>query len=239
MNTKHLVAVAVSFVSLLTVNAALAVSLTDSTAGAKILAGADVWSTPSNAGNAGDSVGFGGNAGGISYGLAGYYELRIIKLIGLEADIAYQHGSFHRNVTFNDIYKFTETVTLNSWRLPLLAKLNLPLPLGRAWFGLGPEFTIAQSSSAKVEQTSGPAPGAALPVARTHDVKPTYGTLGIGLVFEMPGTGIEVPIEFRASKNLSQPDSYAERVSLNATGYDVRAESSWVYRLGVGLGFSF
>lgn len=230
MNTKHLVAVASSAVVLLSVEAAFAVSLTDSSAGAKVLAGADVWSTPSNAPAEGGTLGFAGNAGGFSYGLAGYYELRIIKLIGLEADVAYQHGSFHRNVTLNGI-KFTETLTINSWRLPILAKLNLPLPLGRAWFGLGPEFTIASSSS--VETTGGVPVGA---VTRTSDKKPTYGTLGLGLVFEIPATGIEVPIELRASKNLSQPDSWNDRFEADRA---VKAESSWVYRLGVGLGYSF
>lgn len=240
MKTRILLAAAAAnIVLLLATQGAFAGSLTDNTAGVKLLAGADVWSTPSNVPNGGgDTLGFGGNAGGISYGLAGYYELRIIKLIGVEADLAYQHGSFHRNITYNDVYKYTETVTTNGWRLPILAKLNIPLALGRVWFGLGPEFTIAQSSSSKVEQTSGPTGPSAL--ASTRDVKPIFGTAGLGLVIELPATGIEIPIELRFSKNLSQPDAYAERVSGNPpANYDVRAESSWVYRLGVGLGFSF
>jgi len=239
MKTRILLAAAANAILLFAAQGALAGSLTDNTAGVKLLAGADVWSTPSNVPEGGgDSIGFGGNAGGFSYGLAGYYELRVIKLIGVEADLAYQHGSFHRNITYNDVYKYTETVTTNGWRLPILAKLNIPLALGRVWFGLGPEFTIAQSSSGKVEQTSGPT-GQSASVS-TRDVKPIFGTAGLGLVIEMPATGIEIPIELRVSKNLSQPDAYADRVSLtSANSYDVRAESSWVYRLGVGLGFSF
>jgi hypothetical protein len=227
MKTTHLLTVVAPVSSILYASVAFAGPLTDHTAGAKLFLGADVWSTPSNAPEGGGKLGFAGNGGGFSYGFAGYYELRIIKLIGLEADIAYQHGQFHRNVTINGT-KFTEELTINSWRLPILAKLNIPLPLGRLWFGLGPEFTLSSSSSYKVTGgISGSGP--------THDRSPTYGTGGLGLVFELPATGIEIPVEFRASKNLSQPDSLSDRV--DATG--IKAESSWVYRLGVGLGFSF
>ncbi len=228
MKNKNLVAVAACVCSVVSAKGAFAVSLTDSSAGVKVLAGADVWSTPSNPPGEGE-LGLAGNAGGFSYGLAGYYELRIIKLIGLEADLAYQHGSFHRNVTRNGV-KFTETLTINSWRLPILAKLNLPLPLGRVWFGLGPEFTIAASSSGEVESSGVKTTG------QTRAMKPTYGTGGLGLVIEMPLTGIEIPIELRASKNLSQPDAWADRYEQDGR---IKAESSWVYRLGVGLGFSF
>ena len=216
---------------------AAAVTLVDHTAGLKILAGADVWSTPSNLPGGTSGPGFAGNGAGIGYGALPYYELRIIKLVGFETGLEYEHGSFHRNNTINQI-DTRETVTINSWRLPLLAKLNIPLGLGRIWFGLGPEFTLSQSSSAKFEVTSGAAAG--VPTISTRDVKPTYFTGGLGLVIEMPLTGIEIPLEFRASKDLSQPSDWADRVTLlSPTSYQVRAESSWVYRLGVGIGFQF
>lgn len=182
---------------------AAALSLVDHTAGLKLLAGADVWSTPSNV-PSGQVPGFAGSAGGFSYGVLPYYELRIIKLVGLETGIDYEHGSFHRNNTINQA-DTRETITINSWRLPLLAKLNIPLPLGRIWVGLGPEFTLSQSSSGKFEVTGGPT--STIP---THDVKPTYLTGGLGLVVELPMTGIEIPIEFRASKDMSQPSDWAD-----------------------------
>ena len=213
---------------------AVAVTLIDHSAGLKLLAGADVWSTPSNIPAGQTNAGFAGSAGGFSYGAMPYYELRIIKFVGFEAGLNYEHGSFHRNVTINQV-DTTGTITINSWRLPLLAKLNIPLGLGRIWFGLGPEFTLSQSSSGKVEVASVAA--GAIP---THDVKPTYFTGGLGLVIELPLTGIEIPIEFRASKNMSQPSDWSERVTPQADGsYSLRAESSWVYRLGAGIGFQF
>ncbi len=215
---------------------ASALSLVDHSAGVKVLAGADLWTTPSNIPGGYSGPGFAGSAGGFSYGAMPYYELRIIKFIGVEAGIEYEHGSFHRNNTING-FDTTETVNINSWRLPLLAKLNIPLALGRIWFGLGPDFTLSQSSSAKFELAS----GATSPITvATRDVKPTYLTGGLGLVIEMPLAGIEIPIEFRASKDLSQPSDWSDRVTATSqTSYTVRAESSWVLRLGAGIGFQF
>ncbi len=227
---KKIFVIGFGLVGTLFAQGARAASLTDSSAGLKLLAGADTWSTPS-AVPGGGGLGFAGSAGGLGYGALGYYELRIMKLIGIEADVAYQHGSFHRNVTYNQV-QFTETVTMNDWRIPILAKLNIPLGLGRIWGGLGPEFTLSQSSSGKLEP---------LGTVTTRDVKPTFATFGLGLVVEMPLIGFEIPVEFRASKNLSQPSAWADRVTTDPVNEteNVRAESSWVFRLGVGLGYSF
>lgn len=213
-----------------------ALPLVDSSAGLKLLAGADLWSAPSNVPSGYDGIGFVGTAGGFSYGALGYYELRIIKFIGLEADLAYQHGSFQRKISYpgGDI---TESVTMNSLRLPILAKLNVPLGLGRLWFGVGPEFTLYQSSSGSFDYSATAPP--LRPSISTRDVKPTFFTGGLGLVIEIPVIGIDIPLEFRASKNLSQPSNFTERVSLSGNQLDVRAESSWVLRLGAGVGYRF
>ena len=221
---------------------ALADGLTDHSAGLKLLAGADVWSTPSNIPADYTGLGFAGNGAGFSYGAQPYYELRIIKLIGLETGLDYEHGSFHRNVTITTaqgvVVDTRETVTINSWRLPLLAKLTIPVGVGRFSLGLGPEFTLAQSSSGTTEVTNGVP--AILPTISTRNVKPTYFMGALGFVLEIPGIGLEIPIELRASKNLSQPSALTDRVNFTSlTSYEVRAESSWVYRLGVGIGYHF
>jgi hypothetical protein len=236
---KRLLSTATVLVSTFWLSSALAGPLIDSSAGVKLLAGADVWSTPSNI-PAGAVFGLPGSAGGFSYGGLGYYELRIIKFIGIEADLSYQRGSFKRKTTFNDVYEYTESVDINSLRLPILAKLNLPMAVGRFWLGVGPEFTLYQSSSGKVEQTGGPGTGQSIAI-QTRNVKPTYGTAGLGFVLEIPIIGIDIPIEFRASKDLSQPSNWNERVTYdaNARNESIRAESSWVFRLGVGLGYRF
>jgi len=221
----------------LTSRSTLAESLMDHSAGLKLLAGADVWSTPSNIPAGYTGLGFAGNGAGFSYGAQPYYELRIIKLIGFETGIDYEHGSFHRNVTLNQT-DTRETLTINSWRLPLLAKLTIPAGVGRFSIGLGPEFTLSQSSSGTYELTSGA--GASTPIT-TRNVKPTYFMGTLGFVIEVPAIGIEIPLELRAANDLSQPSKLTDRVALGTGTYPfvVRAESSWVYRLGVGLGYHF
>jgi len=226
---KHLTVASIAFASVLVAGQAFAGPLIDQSAGLKLFLGADVWTAPSNV-PPGVSAPLDGSGGGFGYGGAAYYELRLIKLVGIEADLAYQHGPMHRTVTSNGV-DTTYTLTTNSWRLPILAKLNIPLGLGRFWVGLGPEFTLASSSSVKVE-TDG---NTATQSNATRDVKPVFGTGGLGLVIEIPLTGIEIPLEFRASKNLSQPSNYSDRFDTTT----VRAESSWVFRLGAGVGYQF
>lgn len=225
--------------TLLWLGSAQAGVLIDSSAGVKALAGADLWSSPSNVPD-GLASGFAGSAAGFGYGGLGYYELRLIKFVGIEADLAYQHGSFHRKVTYNQTAELTETINISSLRLPILAKLNIPMAIGRLWLGLGPEFTLYQTSSFKLEQTAGPTISVQ-GSGSTRNVKPTYGTLGLGFVLEIPLIGIDIPIELRASKNLSQPSDWAERVNVDAAASSavIRAESSWVLRLGAGVGIRF
>ncbi len=238
MSKKFFASAGLGLAATVTAHIAWAGPLIQHSAGAKLLVGADVWSEPSDLGGD-DGLGFKGNAGGFSYGAAGYYELGLLRYIGLELDLAYQHGTFHRNVTINNTIEVTETVTINSLRLPILAKANLPLPLGRIWVGAGPEFTITSSSEVRWEQTGGPT----VPIigtVETKDVKPTFLTAGLGLVIELPAIGIDIPVELRASKNLSQPDAWGDRVTQQSdTAATIQAESSWVYRLGAGIGVRF
>jgi hypothetical protein len=67
-------------------------------------------------------------------------------------------------------------------------------------------------------------------------------------VISPPGP-IEIPIDLRISKNLSQPGSWMERsspqIANNAVGsavlvgYDVQAQNSWDFRLLAGIGAKF
>lgn len=234
---KRIAVVGLGLAATLGTHSAMADLLLDSSAGVKVLGGADIWSTPSGIPGNYDGLGFAGSGGGFSYGALGYYELRLIKLLALEADLSYQHGVFYRNVTINDVAEYRETVTVDSWRLPILAKLTIPVGFGRVWAGLGPEFTISQSASGKVERTDGADDRVDF---ATREPKPTFATFGLGLVVEIPGTGLEIPVEFRGSKNLSQPSDWTDRVAgSSAASMNVRAESSWVLRLGAGLGYCF
>jgi hypothetical protein len=80
---------------------------------------------------------------------------------------------------------------------------------------------------------------------KTQTKSSTMLTMGLGLTIELP-LSLEIPIELRASKNLSQPDAWGDRVSWaahDATSftppYTVQGQSSWDFRLGLGLGYKF
>src|SRR5664280_2452104 len=89
---KRLSIAALGFIGTFVTQSAMAAPLTETTVGLKLLAGAEIWSAPSDVPSGQQGIGFTGSAGGIGYGAMGYYDLRIIKLIGLEVDLAYQHG---------------------------------------------------------------------------------------------------------------------------------------------------
>jgi hypothetical protein len=224
--------------------------ITDNTVGLKLLVGADYWSKPSNLPGY-QWPGFQASASGFGYGALAYYEFRLQKFFGIEAAVAYQHGSFHRNVTFTYSYQtpppisetvtVVETVSTNALRLPILAKAVIPLGITRTWLGVGPEFTLVQWSAANAAQMSGGTNVIEAGLFTTRNPTPTFATFGLGLVFELPRSNLEISTEFRASKNLSQPSAWSNRVALvmDAVGYDIRAESSWVGRFGIGVGYRF
>ena len=77
---------------------------------------------------------------------------------------------------------------------------------------------------------------------KTKTKSSTMLTMGLGLTIELP-LSLEIPIELRASKNLSQPDAWGDRVQFASAAYDypytVQGQSSWDFRLGLGLGYKF
>jgi hypothetical protein len=61
----------------------------------------------------------------------------------------------------------------------------------------------------------------------------------LGLVFHA-GDKIEIPVDIRAAKNLSQESDWDKRVKVNsATDYEVTVQNSWDFRLAVGAGYRF
>lgn len=213
----------------------------DQVVGVKLLGGADIWTAPTDT-DGFTGLGFLGSGAGFSYAGQGYYELRLIKFLSAEIGAGYDHGVMYRNVTLNQVIETRETLTVNTLRIPLLAKLNLPLPFARLWIGVGPDFAVPLSSSAKVEVTSGPGSVGQATYA-TRDKSSTYVTGGTGVVIELPLVGIEIPLELRASRNLSQPDAWGDRVSVGGTptarAFTVQAQSSWDVRLAAGVGLHF
>jgi hypothetical protein len=84
-------------------------------------------------------------ASGFGFGVVGY-EWNVAKYFGMELDLAYQHETFHLETTFgynNDPNQppqsatVNESVSISAVRLPLLAKLKVPVAVGNLWIGAG------------------------------------------------------------------------------------------------------
>jgi len=209
----------------------------ESSAGAKLLAGGNVWSTPSNIPLNYDGLGFAGSGGGFGWGAALYYEARFIRHLGLEADLGYDSSSLFRNVTINGI-DTKETVSSSGLRLSFLAKGIASVPFGRLWVGLGPEFVLPSSTSDSLEISGQPNQDNAISSTKKNS---TMLAFALGLVPEI-GDKIEIPIDLRAAKNLTQESDWLDRVKVdpaNPNQYDVTVQNSWDFRLAVGVGVRF
>jgi hypothetical protein len=67
---------------------------------------------------------------------------------------------------------------------------------------------------------------------------------GFGAAFDL-GDTLELPVELRGARNLSQSSNWDRRVQVEGTGdptYErstVKAQSSWDFRFALGLGYRF
>jgi hypothetical protein len=217
----------------------------ESSAGLKFFAGGNVWSTPSNITPGYTGLGFAGNGGGFGWGSALYYEARFVQHLGLELDLGYDSSTLQRDVTYNGVVKVREKVTASGLRWGLLAKGILPTPFGRMWLGIGPEFVSGSSVSASNEVTEGRQyltnASQVENAISANSKSSTMLTMALGLVIHI-GDHLEIPVDLRAAKNLSQESDWQKRVDttqLAAFKYSVTAQNSWDFRLGTGLGYRF
>ena len=210
----------------------------DTSAGVKVMAGGSLWTTPSDRPGNYDAVGFAGNGGGFSWGGGVYFEARFIKLLSLELDIIRDMSVIQRDVTYNQTIKVREKIDITSWRIPVLAKANVPTPFGRLFFLLGPEFVRVSSADPSIEVVEGSGTVGGDPL---HAEKNNYTMLtgGLGLTIDL--AALEIPIELRASKNLGQEDPWLDRVEVDQANsrFVVDAQTSWDFRVGAGLGYRF
>jgi hypothetical protein len=214
----------------------------EGSAGLKLLAGANVWTTPTNVPAGYDALGFAGSGAGFGWGAALYGEGRFFQHLGVELDLGYDNSTLLRNITYSSVVKVTEKVKSSGPRISLLMKGILPTQFGRLWFGIGPEFVLPSSVSASNEITEGRelTPNAA-EVENAISAKKENSTmlaLVLGMVFHA-GDKIEIPVDIRAAKNLSQESDWQDRVKFSGINYEVKAQNSWDFRLAVGAGYRF
>lgn len=217
-------------------------------AGARLSAGGNYLTEPEGVPGNYEGVGFAGDAGGFGWGAGLYLERRFFGLLGLELGLSQDLSTLQREITYSGVVKVRERVELSTTRLGVLAKLSVGLPLGRVWAGLGPEFVIAAKGDAGNEFTSGgqyvsPAERARVEeMIRARALGSTLLVGGAGLAFTLGP--VEVPLDLRVARNLSDESAWEDRVSLDLAGgalagYGVAGRSSWEFRLGAGLGVGF
>jgi hypothetical protein len=205
-----------------------------SSAGLKLLVGGNLWSTPENIRPAGyEGVGFAGDAGGLGFGAALYYEARFFTHLGLEFDLGYDSSKLLRNVTINGV-DTKESVTSSGPRIGLFVKGIANAPFGRLSAGIGPEFVVPTSASADFEVET----GQQLDPIEAEKKSSTMLAFVLGMVVEA-GDKFEVPIDIKAAKNMTQEADWQDRVKFTNNSYSVVAQNSWDFRLAVGLGYRF
>jgi len=209
-------------------------------AGLMGLVGGNYFTTPEDIPGGYEGLGFAGDAGGFGWGVAAYGEGRFVRHLGLTLTLGYDRSVLQRDVTIrNPLGSVTinEKVSIGSPRLGLMAKGILPTPFGRMWLGLGPQFVLSTSSEAELDEP------VLQNVIHAEETNSTLLDFGGGLVVHA-GDRIEIPFQIIASKNMSQDDAWMDRVALrfegqNLTGYDVKTQSSWEFRMGIGVGARF
>ncbi|MCA9628406.1 MAG: hypothetical protein KC766_12100 [Myxococcales bacterium] len=211
-------------------------------AGLKVLLGGSVWTAPDDVPDGYEGLGFSGVGGGFGYGAALYAEGRIATYLGLEFDLGYDHTTLRRQVTFDKVVDGDESFVSSGIWFGFLIKGVIPTQFGRFWLGLGPRFMNPSSNEAKLDSQDIPVEAGAV---RAKGESSTMLDMALGLVIHADET-VEIPIELRAAKNLSQDASWRDRVDVKeldaagqVTSYEVKAQSSWDFRLGVGIGARF
>lgn len=212
-----------------------------SSAGVKLLVGGNLYDTPSNVPGGYDGLGFPGNGGGFGWGAALFYEARFVRHLGLELDLGYDSSTVLRNVTINQVVKIQEKFQTSGPRIGLLAKGIVPTPFGRLSLGLGPEFFLPSSAEGSFEITEGRQfvtnPDALGVSAKKQNS--TFLAFVLGFVIDV-GSSLEIPIDIKAARNLSQEADWTDRVrATSPTSYEVTAQSSWDFRLATGLAYRF
>lgn len=227
--------------------------------GAMVFLGGNFFTTPDNrrielTGAESDGLGFSGDAGGFGWGVGVYGEVRVVEHLGLHFGVGYDQSILSRDVDFTRIVQVAggpgssstvameERMTMRGLRFPMLVKGIVPTTFGRVWAGVGPEVVVMRWVEGEIID----APATVTGSIHTRKASSLMLLFGLGAVFNV-GDAVELPIELRASRNLSQGSDWADRVEVpdppppkndpTYNPYTVKAQSTWDFRLALGLGF--
>lgn len=221
-------------------------------AGARVFGGGELYTTPGGVTPSGyDGLGFSANGGGFGWGIGGYGEARFAhQHFGLELGLLFDKSELRRDVAYTVIKpgitkmgQVREKLVMSTFRLDLLAKGIAPFDGGRFWAGIGPEFVLSSSVDASNTITDNSQhitdTVSVENAIKANEKKSVLLALGTGVVVHA-GDVVEIPIELRVLRNLSQGSNWSDRVAFNSqTDYTVDAQSTWEFRLGLGVGARF
>jgi len=221
--------------------------------GLKGMGGYNYWNKPANSplDMVNQDVLFGNERSGFGAGGGLYLQLRFFKFVGLELDVLFENDEIWEHPL--EGYDWKINAQRINVRLPLLVQFILPLKPIRLGLVIGPEFVLPFKTWA--EQSYIP------PEFKNYDFKTsspttTRLTFGINLAIRL-AEGIYLPIDIRASYDVTQPRSWAERIFGNPAcmdgdwakcGKDLYApdgsigiiqRNTWDFRLLLGIGFDF
>jgi len=222
--------------------------------GAKGMVGGNLWTQPENIPPS--EIGFTDARGGYGGGGGVFAEVRVIKYIALEVDLLWERNNIWENQSWH-VGPFTFQTTTHArattMRIPILVKGILPLGGVRLGLGLGPEFVVPLSTSADVDYKQ----ANMVQDPNLFHVTADWATM---LTVDLDITiclwkGLHLPIDLRASYNLTQSKDWNDRVSWTRNGqpipenqvkpgdmpdgFQVNYQNSWDFRLLLGLGYEF
>jgi hypothetical protein len=239
MNRRIAPAIALLLALALPVPAFAGWGIVDLEIGAKGGAGGTLWTKPTNQpaylGN--QDWAFSQRRGGWS-GTGGLYvQLRLLKCLGIEVDALIEENRIRETPLSGSTWELTaKAITLH---VPVLIQGLLPLPGVRIGIVAGPEFVFPVSTSAL--QSTPPLNYTAYPF-KVDSKFATYLTVGLNIT---PTIGhLSIPVDLRASYNLTQSSKYEDRVTWNSVadltkGFTIHYQDTWDFRLLIGLGYSF
>lgn len=167
-------------------------------------------------------------------------EARFAKIVGLEIDfmVVSEKGSGDITITSaGGSQKFAIDLAQTSFRLPVLAKVAIPLPVLSPFFLLGPEFVFPGKTTASVSPSN--------LVTKVTASSDSYlmVTAGIGLEIKLPVPAVDlrIPFSIRGSVNPAMGSTLTERATITTQGNTMTAveyKTTWKYQGMATLGLA-
>ncbi|MBP7125962.1 hypothetical protein KBD49_06325 [Myxococcota bacterium] len=212
--------------------------------GAKAMGQANLWTAPTDLpaylGN--QDWAFDNTRAGWAAGAGIYAQVRLWKALGLKVDFLVDQSRLQETPLEGQAWLLTARAL--NLRIPVLVQGILPLPGVRLGVSLGPEFVIPLKTEAL--QSNPP------PLWQNYDFR-VDGTVSTMLTMGLQITPVilghwTIPIDLRASYNLTQPGDYEGRVTVHerasgvrdlTRGFTLHLQDTWEFRLCLGVGYAF